>query len=150
MVDSLIAKFSGRISKLDLEPAQDAVLLEASAVREFFQHLRDDKEYNLDYLSSLSGVDAGDHLEVVYHISSTTTGKKLTVKISLPTDSPAIDTISDIYRAADWFEREIWELYGIDINGHPDLRLLLLPEDWDQGAPMRKGWTGKDFIVMPE
>jgi NADH-quinone oxidoreductase subunit C len=148
LVQSLESTFAGKVSKLDLVPAQDAVLVEVSAVRDVFKHLRDSLKF--DYLSSLAGVDAKDHLEIVYHISSTSIKQKLTVKVKLPTENPEIDTICDIYRAADWFEREVHELYGIGIKGHPDLRPLLLPEDWDQGHPMRKGWTGRDFIVKPE
>lgn len=150
LTDSLVAAFPGKVSKLDLVPAQDAVLVEADAVRGLFRHLKEDQNLKFDYLSSLSGVDAVEHLEVVYHISSTVTKEKLTVKVKLPTDNPEIDTICDIFRAADWFEREVYELYGIYIKNHPDLRPLLLPEDWDEGPPMRKGWTGKDFIVKPE
>ncbi len=150
LTDSLIAAFSGKVSKLELDPAQDAVLVEADAVRDLFKHLKEDENLKFDYLSSLSGVDVVEHLEVVYHISSTSTKEKLTVKVKLPTENPEIDTICDIIRAADWFEREIYELYGIYVKNHPDLRPLLLPEDWDEGPPMRKGWTGKDFIVKPE
>jgi NADH-quinone oxidoreductase subunit C len=150
LVDSLIAAFPGKVTKLELSPEQDAVLVEAEAVRDFFSYLKRDESAKLNYLSSLSGVDAVEYLEVVYHINSTETKQKLTVKVKLPTEDPKLDTICDIYRAADWFERELFELYGIDIKNHPDLRPLLLPEDWDQGPPMRKGWTGRDFIVKPE
>jgi NADH-quinone oxidoreductase subunit C len=150
LTDSLVAAFPGKVSKLELEPVQDAVLVEADAIRDFFKHLKENEELKFDYLSSLSGVDTTEHLEVVYHINSTVTKLKLTVKVKLPTENPEIDTICDIYRAADWFERELYELYGIFVKNHPDLRPLLLPEDWDEGPPMRKGWTGKDFIVRPE
>ncbi len=150
VAESLAAAFSGKVSVIELNPSQDAVLVEAIAVREVFEHLKNDPALKFDYLSSLSGVDATEHLEVVYHISSTGTGQKLTVKVNLPTENPEVDTICDIYRAADWFEREICELYGINVKNHPDLRPLLLPEDWDQGPPMRKGWAGRDFIVKPE
>jgi len=150
LIDIITEAFPGKVTKLELSPEQDAVLVEPTAVRDFFSYLKDNDNTKFDYLSSLSGVDAVEHLEVVYHISSTVNGHKLTVKVKLPTENAAIDTICDIYRAADWFEREICELYGIDIRNHPDLRPLLLPEDWDEGPPMRKGWTGRDFIVKPE
>ena len=150
VVQALVAAFPDKVSELELSPRQDAVLVDRAIVRDFFQHLKDDEKFRFDYLSCLSGVDAVEYLEVVYHIFSTVTKKKLTVKVKLPLENPEIDTIYDIYRAANWYERELWELFGIDIKGHPDLRLLLLPEDWDQGNPMRKGWTGDDFVVMPE
>lgn len=149
-VKSLIAAFPDKVTALELAPEQDALLVDASVVRDFFQHLKSDENLKMDYLSSLSGVDAGEHLEVVYHIFSTVTKAKLTVKVQLPTENAEIESICDIFRAADWYEREIQELYGIVVLNHPDMRPLLLPEDWDQGPPMRKGWTGKDFIVKPE
>jgi NADH:ubiquinone oxidoreductase subunit C len=148
--ERLIAAFPGKVTKLELNPEQDAVLVEPVIVHDFFKYLKDNDTMKFDYLSSLSGVDAVEHLEVVYHISSTVNKQKLTVKVKLPTQDPEIVTICDLYRAADWFEREICELYGINIKNHPDLRPLLLPEGWDEGPPMRKGWTGKDFIVKPE
>jgi NADH-quinone oxidoreductase subunit C len=150
LVEQLTAAFPEKVTKIKLSPEQDAVLVESIIVRDFFKYLKDNDSMKFDYLSSLSGVDAVEHLEVVYHISSTVNKQKLTVKVKLPTEKPEIDTICDIYRAADWFEREICELYGINIKNHPDLRPLLLPEDWDEGPPMRKGWTGRDFIVKPE
>jgi NADH-quinone oxidoreductase subunit C len=150
LVDILTAAFPEKVTKLELSPEQNAVLVESVIVHDFFKYIRDDESMKFDFLSSLSGVDAIEYLEVVYHMSSTVNKQKLTVKVKLPTEKPEIETICDIYRAADWFEREICELYGINIRNHPDLRPLLLPEDWDEGPPMRKGWTGRDFIVKPE
>jgi len=149
-IDLLTSKFPGKVEKLELQPAQDAVLVDKSIIREFMQFLKDEKSLDLDYLFCLSAVDQEEYLEVVYHLGSTIEHYKLAVKVKLPSENPSIDTICDIYRAANWYEREIWELYGIDIINHPDLRLLLLPEDWNEGAPMRRGWTGSDFIIMPE
>lgn len=149
-VKSLIEEFPGKVSALELSPPQDAVLVDATIVRQFFEHLKTSENLKFDYLSSLSGVDAVEHLEVVYHIYSTKTKLALTVKVKLPTENPEIETICDIFRAADWYEREIQELFGITVLNHPDMRPLLLPEDWNQGYPMRKGWTGRDFIVKPE
>jgi len=150
IVAILTEQFSGKVEKLELETPQSAVTVDVAAVREVFEFLKSDDRIKIDYLSSLSGVDTGEEFLCVYHVSSMQTKVHLTVKVKLDRENPKIDTISDIFRAADWHEREMWELYGFDIVGHPDLRLLLLPDDWDQGYPMRKGWTGKDFIVMPQ
>jgi len=150
VVPSILKAFSGKVSELELNPPQSAILVDAAAIRDVFEYLRKDTEFKFDYLSCLSGVDAVEHLEVVYHIFSTETKCKLTVKVKLPPENPEIDSICDIYKAANWYERELSELYGIKVNVHPDMRLLLLPDDWDQGHPMRKGWTGDDFVVMPE
>lgn len=149
-IDAITSRFPGKVEKLELQPAQAAVLVDKSIIRDFMKFLREDKELAFDYLYCLSAVDWEEYLEVVYHINSTAKHHKLVVKVKLPTENPVIDTISDIYRAADWYEREIWELFGIDVRNHPDLRQLLLPDNWDEGPPMRRGWTGSDFVIMPE
>jgi len=74
----------------------------------------------------------------------------MVVKAKLDKDNPEVVTISDIWQAANWYEREAYELFGIKFKGHPDMRPLLLYEEWEYGFPMRKGWTGPDFIPMPE
>ncbi|MCK4460604.1 MAG: NADH-quinone oxidoreductase subunit C, partial [candidate division Zixibacteria bacterium] len=87
---------------------------------------------------------------VVYSLSSITNNLRLDFKLVLPYDEAVVDSVKDIWTAADWHEREIWELYGIDINNHDNLKRFLLPDDWDQGFPMRKDWDAPDFVRMPE
>lgn len=90
-------------------------------------------------------------MEMVYHFCSTKYRHRLTFKVPLDRAKPEVPTIMEIFPGADWHEREAWELFGINIIGHPNLKTLLLPEDWDQGWPMRRDWDeGKDFVKMPE
>ncbi|MDH4156843.1 MAG: NADH-quinone oxidoreductase subunit C, partial [candidate division Zixibacteria bacterium] len=61
-----------------------------------------------------------------------------------------VASVQQIWPAANWHEREMWELYGINVKNHDNLTRFLLPDDWDQGHPLRKDWNAPDFIRMPE
>ena len=74
----------------------------------------------------------------------------MVVKVKLPHDKPEIKTLINIWNTADFFELEMMELFGIKVVDHPNPRHLLLYEEWDFGYPMRKGWTGPDFIPLPD
>ena len=100
---------------------------------------RDDSRLDLKYMRSLSGIDwQEDGLEVVYHLSSFTTGHHLTVKTRISTEDPNVPSVSSLYPAADWHERETRDMFGINFEGHPNLVPLLLPDDMTDHFPLRK------------
>jgi NADH-quinone oxidoreductase subunit C len=110
--------------------------------------LRDAPELRFAFLVDIIGVDfypREPRYEVVYLLASLGTAgfgatpRRLRVKVRVPGDDARLPTVRDIWKAADWAERELWDLFGIRIDGHPDLRRLLMPEDWD-GHPMRKDY----------
>ena len=134
------------------------VVVEAARLPEVGRYLRDVLRF--DILNNLAGVDyletdpkkvakAGfePHLEVVYHLSSfAAPGRRFTMKIFLPRwkggvvgELPEVPTVSDIWRTADWHEREAYDLFGIRFLGHPDPRRILLSDDW-VGYPLRKDY----------
>jgi len=117
---------------------------------EVTRQLRDHESLKFDYLCNLGGVDTGEQFEVIYQIASVAGKKRLDFKVLMPYDKAEIDSIQNIWPAANWYEREMWELYGIQVRNHGQLERFLLPEDWDQGHPMRKDWDAPDFIRMPE
>ncbi len=93
-----------------------------------------------DYLKKITAVDYNDHLEVVYIIYNMSERKEEIVKLSLPTTEPKIDTVMPIYKAADWYERELSEMFGIKIQGRKAKRLLL--EKWNgSDPPLRKSFV---------
>jgi NADH-quinone oxidoreductase subunit C len=99
----------------------------------------------LDYLDCLSGVDLGKNmLGVTYNLSSITHHHKLTVKVEVSREKPEIHSVSSIWGTADWHEREAFDLFGIVFTNHPDLRRILLPDDWD-GHPLRKDYKVPEF-----
>lgn len=91
----------------------------------------------LDFLFCLTAVDWKTHLSVVYHLRSSRTDETMVVKVQLDRDKPQIDTVCDIWRTAEFHEREAFEMFGITFHQHPDLRKLILPDDFS-GYPMRK------------
>ncbi len=90
-----------------------------------------------EHLSSISGVEYEDRMECVYHIWSYSVGELLTVKAVIPKDDPKIDSLTPIWKSADWHERETYDLMGIVFDGHPDLKRILLADDF-KGHPLRK------------
>jgi NADH-quinone oxidoreductase subunit C len=95
------------------------------------------KENGFDHLSCILGVDRGEHFEVIYHIWSYIDRRMLSVRVKVPKDDPEVDSVVSIWRAADWHERETYDMFGIIFRGHPDLRRILLPDDFE-GFPLRK------------
>ncbi len=110
-------------------------------------HLKEEKELDFDYLFCLTGVDWGTELGVVYHLTSTSLNHSVELKVKTDNrETPEFDTVTDLWMTADFFEREVWDLFGIRFTGHPDLRRILLEEDW-VGYPMRKDYTDEVNIV---
>jgi NADH-quinone oxidoreductase subunit C len=100
--------------------------------------LRSKGELSFDYLFCLTCVDWKTHLSMVYHLESTTYRHQLVVKVQLDRNKPEIETVSHIWRTAEFHEREVYELFGVIFLNHPDLRLLILPDGWEGKNPMRK------------
>ena len=152
LVSQLAEKFGDKVEKIELNPPQAAVVVDKSILVEFAKYIKEDENLKIDFLSSLAVVDYLENgFEMVYHFCSIEFRHKLTVKVKLGREKPEIDTIREHFPGADWYEREAWELFGIDIKGHPNLKTFLLPEDWKDGWPMRRDWEGNDdFVKMPE
>ncbi len=106
--------------------------------------LRQDPALAFDSLMCLSGVDRPEHLEAVYHLFSFTHRYRVTLKVRCPKDDPQIPSVSQIWPTANWHEREAYDLLGIKFTGHPDLRRILLPDDWE-GHPLRKDYQPPAF-----
>jgi NADH-quinone oxidoreductase subunit C len=99
-------------------------------------------EQQFERLSTLTGVDhypLEPRFEVVYHLHSITCNLRLRLKCRLPGDHPHIDSITSVWRAANWYERETFDLFGVQFLGHPDLRRIMLPDEWE-GHPLRKDY----------
>jgi NADH-quinone oxidoreductase subunit C len=100
-----------------------------------------------DMLSCVTGIDNGVQvatMEVVYNLYSIPFGQHLMIKVVLPREKPVVDSVSHIWKTANWQEREIFDMYGIHFNNHPDLRRILMPADWD-GHPLRKDYKHQEY-----
>ena len=104
----------------------------------FAQQLRYTSGLDFDYLFCLTCVDWKTHLTMVYHLTSTAHRHVLVVKCKLDRSNPEIETVSDIWRTAEFHEREQYEMFGVKFLNHPDLRLLILPDGWEGKFPLRK------------
>jgi NADH-quinone oxidoreductase subunit C len=99
-------------------------------------------EMGFDHLSSISGVEYEDRMECVYHIWSYEKRELLTIRTLVSKDDPKTDSVTSIWESANWLERETYDLMGIKFEGHPDLRRILLPDDF-KGHPLRKDFELK-------
>jgi len=125
-------------------------------VVEVLRFLRDDSECRFDMLADLTAVDrleqgAAPRFEVVYHLYSFPNNKRVRVKAGVEEAGAEIASVTPLWPAADWLEREVWDMYGIRFAGHPDLRRLLLYEEF-QGHPLRKDYAKekRQPLVGPE
>lgn len=158
-VTRLQQKFGAGITGAQLEALDPWIEISPEALRAVCLYLRDEPDLRFDYLSCVTVVDYFEtdpkkaakaetppHLEVVYHLFSTVHKRTLVLKVMLPRwkddrpgELPEVPTVSDVWRTADWHERETYDLSGVRFVGHPALRRILCPEDWE-GYPLRKDY----------
>lgn len=114
------------------------VNMEPQSWLSFARQLRSDDALYFDYLFCLTCIDWKTHLTMVYHLSSTRYRHNMMVKTKLDRNKPEIETVSHIWRTAEFHEREVYEMFGVNFLNHPDLRLLILPDGWEGKNPLRK------------
>ncbi|MBC7827385.1 MAG: NADH-quinone oxidoreductase subunit C [Chitinophagaceae bacterium] len=115
------------------------VVADPAAWKGFARQLRFTPDLDFDFLFCVTGVDWKTHLSIVYHLTSTTQRHTIVVKSKLDRNNPEIETVSDIWRTAEFHEREAYDLFGIKFTHHPDLRRLFMTEEW-KGWPLRKDY----------
>jgi len=108
--------------------------------RTFAEQLRQDESLLFDFVFCLTCIDWKTHLTMVYHLDSTKFRHNIVVKSKLPAVDPAINTICDIWQTANFHEREVYEMFGVNFINHPDLRLLILPDGWEGKNPLLKNF----------
>ncbi len=113
----------------------------ADRLIEICRVLRDEAPYHMDYCSFVSAIDRPQQsqLEVVYHLFSMATGDQMLLKVRLPRDQARVASVTPLWSGANWHERETYDLFGIAFEGHPDLRRIMMTDDW-QGHPLRKDY----------
>ncbi len=147
--EELKSVISGWISGVEFPENKQylEVLVPAESLHKLAKLLKETPETDFDYLFCLSGVDYVKQFAVVYHLESTTLKHELVLKVKTDDrENPNFDTVCGIWRTAEWFEREVFDLFGIKFNNHPDLRRLFLPEDW-VGYPLRKDFKDELNII---
>lgn len=119
----------------------------ANKLIEVGNKLKSDELFGFDFLFSLTAIDREDHLEVIYHLRSSEHGHELVLRVNTEgRENPQIETVCAIWPTAEFHEREVFDLFGISFNNHPDLRRIFLEDDWE-GYPLRKDYTDDINIV---
>ena len=125
---------------------QVSVIVKRDQIVPILKYLHDDPLLSLDHLQDLTAVDylkkKEVRFEVVYNLYSTKYRHQIRIRAEVPEDSPFISSVVPIWAGANWHERECYDMFGITFNGHPDLRRILMPEDWE-GYPLRKDYPLK-------
>jgi NADH:ubiquinone oxidoreductase subunit C len=150
LIKYLLEKHPGKIELLDTGKVEPFFALNKEYLLEFCRGIKTDDILAMDFLCNIAAVDTGEKLEVVYSVASAKHRIRFDFKVVMPYDEAEVESVQTVWAGANWHEREIWELYGINVRNHDNLTRFLLPDDWNQGNPMRKNWDAPDFIRMPE
>jgi NADH-quinone oxidoreductase subunit C len=161
LVQKLKAKLAGAVLEASEFIGQVSIRVEPDRIVDVCKFLRDDADEKYNYLSDLTCVHyplgPGRPLEVVYNLFSIARNERVRLKAGLA-EGQSIDSVTDVWPAANWMEREVYDLFGVTFRNHPDLRRILLPPDWE-GHPLRKdyplefienAWTKRHLPEMTE
>src|SRR5680860_145029 len=124
------------------------ISVQPADLHQLMAQLKSNSETNFDYLFCLSGVDWGKELGVVYHLESTAHRHIIVVKVKTEDrDTPVFDSVYELWKTAEFHEREVFDFFGIKFNNHPNLKRLFLTEDWD-GFPLRKDYVDDINMIV--
>jgi NADH-quinone oxidoreductase subunit C len=123
------------------------IYIDRANIREACVVLKDDPECVFNFLSDVTCVDwypAEPRFEVIYHLLSIPRKERVRLKVRLNSSSPAVESLTSVWPGANYFEREVFDLFGVRFTGHPHLRRILMPEDWE-GHPLRKDYPVEGY-----
>jgi NADH-quinone oxidoreductase subunit C len=142
---ALEQQFPGKVSDFKGEVVEPYLSVADSAIVEVCRFLRDGTALKFEVLSDLTALDwpKEEKIQVVYHLFSYAHNHQIVLKVDLPRANPKIATVEGIWKVANWFEREVYDLFGVIFEGHSDLRRIMLPEDW-VGYPLRKDYVEQE------
>ncbi len=146
-VARLLAWNASAVEGAKYDREEVTIVLERSAIREACTLLRDDSGCAFNYLADVTCVDrypSEPRFEVIYHLLSIPKKERVRLKVRLESTSPALDSITPVWPSANYFEREVFDLFGVRFAGHPYLRRLMMPEDWE-GHPLRKDYPVEGY-----
>jgi NADH-quinone oxidoreductase subunit C len=144
--DALRSAFGDAILEAKVDGVTDPyIMVVPDKLRAIGTYLRDNDDMLFDTLMCLSGMDyTGGKLGVVYHLASMKHGHKIVLKTAVTRETPRVASVESVWKTANWHEREAFDLLGIVFDGHPDLRRILMPDDWE-GHPLRKDYQVPEF-----
>jgi len=154
MSDALRAQFGPAITRSLTSCGDDIVYVERGRAHEILAWLKDSPGQQFNYLTDVTAVEYRDGelpLEVVYQLRSLSRKVDLRVKISLAKTGPLeVDSVVDLWKGADWLEREVYDMFGVTFKGHPDLRRILMWETYAEGFPLRKDFPLRGHFSRAE
>jgi len=146
-VSRILAWNEKAIESVKYDREEMTIYIEPGSIRQVCSLLRDNPACPFNFLSDVTCVDwlpQEPRFEVVYHLLSIPRKERVRLKVRLSGSSPVLDSMVPVWPAANYFEREIYDLFGVRFSGHPYLRRLLMPEDWD-GHPLRKDYPVEGY-----
>ena len=149
IAETIRAKYPTEVREIKEFRGQIALTVKKERIKEMLAFLHDSPAFCFDFLEDICCVDylgrKDLRFEVVYNLLSMEHRHAIRIKAEVPEEDCTIDSITDIWKGANWHEREVYDMFGITFNGHPDLRRILLPEDWE-GHPLRKDYQLKSDL----
>lgn len=144
VLNTILKKFPKAVLETHSFRGDDTVVAEKGEICRLLNFLKSDPELDFNILMDLTAVDCLElgerpRFEVVYHLFSLARKQRLRVKVRVEEKDPEVDSVTALWPAADWYEREIWDMFGIRFNGHPNLKRILMYEEF-VGHPLRKDY----------
>lgn len=140
--EALRQRFGAAVARVDVVWGETTVVIDVARVHDAIQWLHDDPSQQYDYLSDVTAVEFRDverAIEVVWHLRSLPYRRFIRIKVLIEKGAPLeVPSVWDVYKSADWLERECYDMFGLVFRGHPDLRRLLMWERYKEGFPLRK------------
>ena len=142
VLELLQREFTDGISEVSYVRGEASAVVRAEALRPVIDFLKQDPRLAFNLLVDMTAVDYGQRkprFDVVYHLLSLANRRRLRLKVRVDDSGPEVDSLSSVWGCADWLEREIWDMFGIRFRGHPNLKRILMYEEF-QGHPLRKDY----------
>src|SRR6266481_6046342 len=153
LIEKIKGRFGAEILSAQNERDEETFTIDRERAYDFFRALRDEPDFQFNFLTDLTAVDWLDRkprFEVVYQLNSLTLAHRIRVKIGVNGADPWVHSVVGVWGAADWLERECFDMFGIDFKGHPDLRRILMYDSFE-GHPLRKDYLyNKRQPIVPE
>jgi NADH-quinone oxidoreductase subunit C len=146
-VARLVGWNAGAVEGVKFDRDEITIYVDRSALREVCALLRDDPACPFNFLSDVTCVDwypSEPRFEVVYHLLSIPKKERVRLKVRLNSSGPTVDSLCSLWPGANFFEREVFDLFGVRFAGHPYLRRIMMPEDWE-GYPLRKDYPVEGY-----
>lgn len=152
----LVQSVSSQEVTVELNSTPKSLIIDHADLLKICIELYQNPSAYFDMLSCVTGIDNGveaNTMEVIYHLYSIPFNVSLMLKVVLPRENPEVDSLCSVWKSANWLEREVYDMFGIEFKNHPDLRRILMPNDWE-GFPLRKDYQHqelyRDIVVKSE